>query len=264
MKQPSRELRYRRLIRQRRADNGLAKFGFVNHANTPYDPRHLGAFARWAGDLNAKVVIVLTDWRTLPQYLRQKGMPACCTALPDNTVHWERAANGYLLQLLQSVGYDIGLPQAPKPAGVFLADAVPFIGMGTVSKHARKCALKYSAANYLAPLLDIIEPRVVICVGAIPTNALFNHYCLAEPCVAPDIDKPDFMARMYYAPYEIRDGRTALFPVFHPGPLNQRKRSVDHHRDGFSLMLRDWARIKEWLVSCEPLASLESRVASRE
>lgn len=162
------------------------------------------------------------------------------------------------------MGYDIGLPRDPKPAGIFLADAVPFIGMGTVSKHARKCALKYCAANYLAPLLDIIESQVVICVGAAPTNALFNHYHLAEPWVAHGIDKPDFMARMYNAPYDIRDGRTALFPVFHPGPLNQRKRSVDHHRDGFSLMLRDWARIKEWLVSCEPLASLESRVASRE
>ena len=94
MKQPTSESRYRRLVRRRRADNSLEKYGFTNYSNTSYDPRHLGTFARWAGDLHAKVVVVLTDWRTLPQYINQKGQAACCTPLPDNTLRWERPANG--------------------------------------------------------------------------------------------------------------------------------------------------------------------------
>ena len=251
MKQPSRETRYRRLVRRRRADTCLEKYGFTNPGDTRYDPKQLGSFARWAGDLHANVVIVLTDWRTHEQYLQQKGAPACCTTLPDNTLRWERPANGFLHRLLTSVGYDIGLPEAPKPAGVFLADAVPFIGMGTVSKHARKCALKHCTEHYLVPLLDIINPQVVISVGAGTTQALFEHFGLAVPRVVPRSNPPSLMARMYFAPFEIREGATALFPVFHPGYINQRKRGKGHKRDGFTLMLRDWRRVKEWVLSGE-------------
>ena len=78
MKQPSRETQYRRLVRARRADTSLSKHNFINPAETPFEPRHLGSFGRWAGDLYADLVVILTDWRCLDQYLELRGEPACC------------------------------------------------------------------------------------------------------------------------------------------------------------------------------------------
>lgn len=49
MKQPTSESRYRRLVRRRRADNSLEKYGFTNPGDTRYEPKQLGSFARWAG-----------------------------------------------------------------------------------------------------------------------------------------------------------------------------------------------------------------------
>ena len=65
MKRPSRETRYRRLVRTRKADTTLSKYNFINPSQTRFDPNHLSSYAQWAGDLHADIVVILTDWRCL-------------------------------------------------------------------------------------------------------------------------------------------------------------------------------------------------------
>lgn len=70
----------------------------------------MGSFGRWAGDLYADLVVILTDWRCLAQFEELRGEPACCKVLPDSSLKWVRPANGFLPKLLKSIGRDIGTP----------------------------------------------------------------------------------------------------------------------------------------------------------
>ena len=79
--------------------------------------------------------------------------------LPDASLKWTRPANGFLYRLLKSIDRDIGTPDNPKLAGVFLADAVPLIGMCDANKRVRKQAYTYCMEHYMLPLLDIIQPQ---------------------------------------------------------------------------------------------------------
>ncbi len=248
MKHSTRETRYGRLIRTRCADNSLNQYNFTNPADTPYNPKHLGSYARWACDLYADIVVIMADRRCLDQYLDLRGQPACCRELPDGSQKWVRPANGYLLQLLQSIGRDIGTPDNPKPAGVFLADAVPFLGISKAVMYRRKCVYRYCAERYILPLLDIINPKTVVSVGAGPSNALFHLLNPSPQCGMPDIDMNDPMARLCFSPFSIRSGQSSLFPVYHPSYLGQLKRGNGNAAEGYRLMLKDWARIMKWML----------------
>ena len=203
MKHSTRETRYGRLIRTRCADNSLNQYNFTNPADTPYNPKHLGSYARWACDLYADIVVIMADRRCLDQYLDLRGQPACCRELPDGSQKWVRPANGYLLQLLQSIGRDIGTPDNPKPAGVFLADAVPFLGISKAVMYRRKCVYRYCAERYILPLLDIINPKTVVSVGA------------GRQCTLPS-PQPFSAVRHARHRYERPHGAFVLLPIFDP------------------------------------------------
>ncbi len=71
----SRETLYRRLVRQRKADETLARYKLTNPASTPCDGNHLGSFAHWAGDLYADVVVVIADFRSPERFIRDRCKP---------------------------------------------------------------------------------------------------------------------------------------------------------------------------------------------
>ena len=246
----SREGRYRKLVRQRKADSYLSKYNLINPSETNFDCKELGSYALWAGDLHADLLVAMTDSRTVEKYIDHRGKPACCNPEADHGSHWQCPANGFLLQLLRSINRDIGLPQEPLPARVFIADAVPFRGMTSANYHTKFAALRYCTETYLAPLIALIQPRVVVSVGVGVTNALFEKYAPVSEYVFPECDMNSHAARVHLAPFSICGGNVALFPVFHPGYPGQMVRGRGENCKGFEAMLRDWARVKEFLMVC--------------
>src|SRR5690554_3139969 len=139
-KQPSRLTRYRRLVRQRKADHSLSKYGFTNPSTTRFDGNHLGSFAHWAGDLYADIMVVYPDFRCVEKFVADRGRPVL-TATPADAPHrWKPSAHAFLLQLLRANGWDIGLPDAPVDGGIFLVDAVPFCGLRDAYTRAQNYA----------------------------------------------------------------------------------------------------------------------------
>lgn len=246
-KQPSRLTRYRRLVRLRKADQSLSKYGFTNPADTRFDGKHLGSYAHWAGDLDAEVMVVFPDFRCADKFIADRGLPILTANPADTPNRWKPSCNAFLLQLLRAGGWDIGLPHAPQSAGVFLADAVPFYGLKNTYTRAKKKAYRHCAAQYVIPLIELIAPRVVIAVGVGVTNALFYHLQPTSSTPLPREAAQSHLCRMLSAPHYTGIGNTVLFPVLHPGYTGQQMRCRTSAAAGFEAMLADWQRISHWL-----------------
>ena len=247
MTKPSRERLYNRLVRQRKADTFPASFNLTNPAETKYDFPHVGSHARWAGDLYADIMLVVTDMRCPKRFVKHEELGAMCHPVHADKLTWKPRSNKYLHKLLVSIERDIGLPHAPIPAGVFIADASPFLGMRKLCKHTRRSVLRYTTAQYLAPLIDLIRPPIIISVGAPATQALFEHYTPQSPFAVPFANPNDFSHRMLSAPWSINNDRSQLFPVFHPARIMQFECRRGRWKSGIETMMKDWTRIKKWI-----------------
>ena len=248
MKKPTRERLYGRLVRQRKADTFPASFNLINPSETKYDYPHVGSYAQLAGDLYAKVLIIWPDKRCIDRFNSHRGKPVVCTPLASGDYKWEPRAFEHLFKLMLSVGLDVGLPHDPRPAQVYIADAVPFIGMGAVCKYTTNRILTYTTGTYLAPLIELINPTAVISVGVDVTRALFEYYNPKPEVEVHLEDSSDYTLRVLHAPYAINKNRSKLFPVFHPDRVMQNFRKKGQLCSGFEAMVRDWRRAWKWIM----------------
>lgn len=193
------------------------------------------------------VLVVVPDFRCADRFIADGGRPVL-TAHPTDAPHrWKPAANAFLLQLLRTGGWDIGMPDAPQSAGVFLADAVPFCGLKNVYTRAKEKVFRHCADQYVIPLIELIAPRVVIAVGVGVTNALFYHLNPTPTIALPREAAQSHECRILSAPYHTGIGTTVLFPVHHPGFTGQRLRFSSRSATGLEAMHTDWQRIGSWL-----------------
>jgi len=214
-----RATRYRALVSARRACRRC--MGLVNASavrNGEFDSAEIGPWTRWLGDLSARVLIVGQDWGDRRSFEKQEGRDVA-----------HSATNRMLRELLASIGVqvpDVGV--AAGPSGVFLTNAVLCFKDQGCQGPVRDEWFRTCGTAFLRPLIELLSPTVVICLGERAYGAVLSSYGLpAQTSWRAAVEGPGT---------PLPKGPTA-FAVYHCG-----RRILNTHRKR-DPQFRDWQRI---------------------
>jgi hypothetical protein len=241
--------KYHALVNKRKNDHSNKDKGYINQSVLGFDSPEIGNYSVWANALDADIMIIAQDYAGEDEYLKVKGLiqdedrPIFD---PDKAGNWSTPTNYYLYQLLKTIGRDIGIPTAQKKCSIFLTNVVLDIKKGGMSGSMKANVVKYSSETYLKPLMDIIEPKSIITLGAHAARSVLALYADETPAYKA-LSKANMQSIFESNPYLIRDGHSTLYTMYHPGRLGQsgRKRlEPNNELDQFELMKADWRKIK--------------------
>jgi len=197
-----------------------------NPVATAFDEHgQLEPWAQWQGNLDARVVVVGQEFCDVETYIRTEGK---VERFPNV---YEYPSNKNLHDLCGLLGFDVGHPTSPnKSAPFFFTNAVMALKAGSMSANFHDRWLEESRREFLAPLLDIIRPKVIISIGAKATLTVGRHFGFK-------VGKHSEM--LATSPIQTKLG-PLVFPVYHTGGLGLRNRSK-------ALQEEDWKRIKDYI-----------------
>jgi uracil-DNA glycosylase family 4 len=183
-----------------------------------YDCHEVGAWALWQGNLHAKLIVVGQDWGDVDWFLRVKGRPTSTSK-----------TNTTLVELLRAAGLKIDLANRTTDRGLlFFTNAVLCMKEGGAQAPLKAEWLRNCGSSFLRPTIELVQPKIVVCLGAKAYGALMDAYGLkARPfSSAVDSAQPDRLP-----------GGVYVFPVYHCGAY-----VLNTHRK-LPQQLEDWKRI---------------------
>lgn len=188
-----------------------------------YDGNHVELWARWLGNLDANIMLVGKDFGGKAFFMKFKG--GCDPS---------SVTNQNLIKLFSSMNINIGTPLLPnKDAPVFLTNAIVGIidtdkkGGNSISSISKRESTK----DFLRPLIDIIDPKVVITMGR------EAYECVCNAFGTPRVKS--MREALEQGPVEL-PGSKLLFAVYHCGGLGLANRPL-------SKQLEDWEKIASYV-----------------
>jgi len=211
---------YLKLVEDRKACKACA--GLTNPASCSggkYDCEHVGPWSRWQGNLNAPVMVVGQDWADVKCFERQQGKSR--SANPTNTA---------LMALLRSIGIAIRGPEDDDGyAGeVFLTNAILCLKQNGLQAEVQHEWFQNCGSRFLKPLIELIKPRAVVCLGQRAYRAVEQLY---------GVPRRAFRDAVMSSAVLSEESRTRLYAVYHCG-----KRIQNTHRS-LQQQMEDWRRI---------------------
>ena len=212
---------YEKLVAKRK----LFRFsdeGLTNPSSTPFDVNEIEPWAQWQNNLDADILLVGQEYCDLDTYVATQGK---VERYPEE---YKYPSNKNLYDFFKILGFDIGHPLTPnKNNPIFFTNAVMGLKTPPMSANFKTSWLTESRDEFLAPLIDIINPTIIIAVGAEATKTLGAIY---------GFKTTSMMEMVGNGPIE--SNRRLIFPVFHTGGLGLRNRARTEQ-------IADWERIKE-------------------
>jgi uracil-DNA glycosylase family 4 len=214
-----RAARYRMMVSARkecRRCEGLVNGSAIRDGE--FDSDQIGPWTRWLGDLHARILIIGQDWGARRTFERQEGRD-----VPTGFV------NRMVRELLESVGVQV--PEVcltSSPHGVFLTNAVLCFKDGGDQAPVQTEWFQACGGSFLRPQIELINPRVVVCLGERAYAAVLSAYQL--PAYA------SFLAAVEGPGVQLPGGPIA-FAVYHP---SQRSMNMNRNREA---QFKDWRRI---------------------
>lgn len=213
---------YRNLVEKRKSfvfSNDL-----INPSSTAFDIDEIEPWAQWQNNLDAKILVIGQEFCDVDTYNRVEG------TVERHEVNFEYPSNRNIHEYFNLLGFDIGHPKSPnKECPVFFTNAVMALKPGSMSANFKTGWLKESREEFLVPLIEIIQPQIIITIGTMATATVARHFGIK-------IESHKKMVES--APYDIQGLK--FFPVYHTGGLGIRNRSKELQR-------KDWERIKAHL-----------------
>lgn len=238
---------YQNLVEQRKQCFQCSNF--TNQSKTDFDTEQIGNWSTWAHDLDAKVMIIGQDYANLEVFDRDKGMIEPTDTVTDST-SYATSTNWYLRELTKLLDLDIGFPNAPNSQPVFLTNAVLCLKQGAMNASIPAKAYRACGTNFLRPLIELIEPQVVITLGDTATRAALRVFEQEIPDAKELLGK-NFRDIFQQSAIPVPGLGVTLFPVYHPGRLGQvnRQRIETEKKSGWEWQQEDWRRIRAYLDS---------------
>lgn len=218
--------RYAALVDKRKQDQFFPEEGLLNPSeieNGRFDCNEIGAWSRWHNDLDAKILLIGQDWGDENYFIKNEGRdsdsnPTC----------------KYLKALFNEIGYDLGTarPDAPFQKGLFFTNAILGIktAEGGMSGPVFQKWVRHSTVEFTLPLIEIIQPKIIITLGKQAYRALRIGF----PEELPD-GKMSALVETYFT---VGERKMLLFPRYHCGGLGLANRSFDKQKV-------DWQRIAD-------------------
>ncbi|MEK7257651.1 MAG: uracil-DNA glycosylase family protein, partial [Bacteroidota bacterium] len=173
------------------------------------------------------------DFANEATFLKDKGF---VEPLPNK--HLYRSNKNLRWLFRQQLGIDIGHPHPcsfeRKQAPVFITNAIMGLKLSeSMSSQVKVKWLDCYQEKYLKPLIRIIEPQVILCLGKIATYSVFSIYGYIFNSFKSVVETP---------PEKEKTGGIKVFPVFHTG-----SRMLYNRPQAAS----DWEKIGSYLTNLE-------------
>ncbi|MFC6440284.1 uracil-DNA glycosylase family protein [Bowmanella sp. JS7-9] len=210
--------KYKRLVNKRKEfdfGHGLLNPSEINDGI--YDCEEIGAWSQWQGNLDAKILLIGQDWGDIDYFTDNKGQDID-----------QNPTNKNLIELFRCIGIEIGTPSTPnKSAPVFFTNSI--LGIKEEGKMAGKVNQSWArqcTKEFLTPLIEIIEPKIIITLGTHAFSEVAYLYGL----------KKSSLKNILASSPEISIENKLICPRFHCGGRGLANRKLD-------LQKQDWLRI---------------------
>jgi hypothetical protein len=198
--------------------------GLRNPSETEFDTIEIEPWANWQNDLDAEILVIGQEFCDFDTFNKTKGK------VEQFEDKFEYQSNKNLRKLLSSIGKDPGNPLHPKKdVKLFFTNCVMGLKEGDMSANFMDKWMKPSRENFLTPLVDLIQPKIIVCIGSKAAESVSKMYNFKMGPLKEMILKN---------PIEI--DQTKIFSMYHTGGLGIRNRS-------FELQLKDWQQLIKWL-----------------
>ncbi len=212
----SKRERLAELARHRRDNFPPGYRGIGEYHSGAYECDFVSPYTKSARNLNADIMLVLQDW--CGDEFLQKPLNSDLVKLG----HDPQLRTNKNLKSLLSTHFGIGLEQT------YATNLFPFIKPGEMNADVPCEDLKKAAKTYTVPEIEIVEPRLIVCLGwavykAIRKSSGFPPAGNLEMAVA--------------SPFPIGDAE--VWAQSHPGPLGRANRN----RGRVDRVAEDWRRM---------------------
>ena len=215
----SKRVEYQTLVQLRKQCRDCP--GLVNPSRYDYDSAQIGPWSRWQGNLDAELMVVGQDWGTTKFFVKWEG----------NDPPAGNPTNDNLRRLLNSIGIDIGPPGVDQEGQIFLTNVILCLKEGTLQAPVDEQWAPRCGEKFLRPLIEIVEPKVVVALGQQSYKAILGAYAM-------DYGRPKTYRMVVESGYRTLPDGVLLFPVYHCGAFG-----VNINRE-MSEQLEDWARVR--------------------
>ena len=229
---------YRALVALRKACFLCKGYGMKNQFAFPeYDTDAIGNWSNWAGNLDAELMIIGQDFSNQEYFERDKGLTEPKTNLTEasSANDYSTKTNFYLWELTKWAGLNIGLPSGKSEEAVFLTNAVLCLKEGPMKSKVNPTCVANCGQNFLKPLIDIVQPQIIITLGLDAAQSLLRAYETTLPELKP-LKRLNLKEIFELAPVYLFDN-LIWFPLYHPSPLGQVSR-------GWDLQKSDWQKVR--------------------
>ena len=211
---------YKKLVAERKeyvfSDTDIKNPSELNISNDD----HLNSWAYWHGDLNADILLIGQDFGDYAYYLNNNGKDD-----PDN------GTNDNLSHLFNELGIETGSSDNPNlEAKLYFTNAVLGVKNGGMSADIKKSWYSETANKFIKPLINIVEPKIIIAMGSIAYDTI---------CIIYGLHKKPMKEAIENNPIILEDGKK-LFIVYHCSNLGIANRNFNSQRE-------DWKKIKNHL-----------------
>ena len=221
--------KYQKLIEKRQKYH--FPFGLKNYGDTGFEINHVDAWELWHSDLNAEIMLVGQDFADFNAFKSDWGRVE-----PTLNV-FKYKTNENLIKLFKlGLNLEIGHPLKPnKNQKLFFTNAV--IGLkeyGGMQGKVSKDWVKKSSEEFLKPLIEVVQPKFIICLGKVALNSVnlaFQNQI--EPRIDLNLPLENLVKKCFLISNKIK-----VFPAYHCGA-----RVVNMNR-GIDLQIEDWGFFK--------------------
>lgn len=219
--------KYRKLVEERKQCSlcqGLRNPAGISGGK--WDSDQIGPWSLWQANLDAELVVVGQDWSDVSYFRKWEGRDQ-----PSGN-----PTNENLQKLLNTIGIQIRKPRDPQDQIVFFTNIILCLKAGGLQAPVKDNWLKNCSSTFFVPLIEIINPKVVIALGKKVSESILHLYGISYSKSAV------FSKMLSQAPYQLTDS-TAFFPVYHCGAQGvNRNRSMMEQEE-------DWSKVNMWLDS---------------
>ena len=183
-----------------------------------YECDHVSPYTKSAGNVDADVMVLLQDWSGAKSLRGRLDVGA-----RDLGYTPKEPTNRNLERLLLST---FGL----RFKDIFATNLFPFVKPGGMVGDIPKDDLTRAAREFAIPQIDVVSPKLVICLGMATFNAVRKA---AELPLAPDVQT------CLDSPFLIKNSR--VWFQSHTGHFGQ----IGRNKGGVDRVTGDWLRMKE-------------------
>ncbi|MGH8614036.1 MAG: uracil-DNA glycosylase family protein [Gammaproteobacteria bacterium] len=215
MEDNSKLARYAALVKARKACRVCT--GLTNPSDCDggvFDCAEIGAWSLWQGNLDAELMVIGQDWGDVAWFRRASGLPTSTST-----------TNKTLVDLLVAAGVRITLPrESSGPGALFFTNALLCLKEGGGQAAVKAEWFRNCGSLFLRPLIDLVLPKAVVCLGDRAYQAVLASYRLRPRRfrTAVESESPDVLP-----------GGISVFAVYHCGAriLNTHRRLAEQRKD---------------------------------